>query len=111
MSLFLFRSHPITGRKRSQLACPDRRRIPPKPPERRPAGGVLPSDPARPKPAPTEAAMKIRDVMSRDVRLVSPHQTIQEAARLMEEIDAGALPVGENDRIVGMITDRDITIR
>ena len=55
--------------------------------------------------------MKIRDVMSRDVRLVSPHQTIQEAARLMEEIDAGALPVGENDRLVGMITDRDITIR
>ena len=55
--------------------------------------------------------MKIRDVMSRDVRLVSPDQTIQEAAHLMEEIDAGALPAGENDRLVGMITDRDIAIR
>jgi CBS domain-containing protein len=49
--------------------------------------------------------------MSRDVRLVSPEQTIREAAELMAEIDAGCLPVGENDRLVGMITDRDITVR
>jgi CBS domain-containing protein len=55
--------------------------------------------------------MKVRDIMTREVRLLSPDQTIREAARLMAEVDAGALPVGENDRLVGMITDRDIVIR
>jgi len=49
--------------------------------------------------------------MTRDVRLLKPDQTIREAASLMAEVDAGALPVGENDRLVGMITDRDIVIR
>jgi CBS domain-containing protein len=49
--------------------------------------------------------------MSRDVTLLNPDQTICVAASLMAEIDAGALPVGENDRLVGMITDRDIVIR
>ncbi|TMH02967.1 MAG: CBS domain-containing protein [Betaproteobacteria bacterium] len=55
--------------------------------------------------------MKVSDIMTRDVRLLSPDQTIREAAKLMAEVDAGALPVGENDRLVGMITDRDIVIR
>ena len=55
--------------------------------------------------------MKVRDIMTREVRLLSPDQTIREAASLMAEVDAGALPVGENDRLVGMITDRDIVIR
>jgi CBS domain-containing protein len=55
--------------------------------------------------------MKVSDIMTRDVRLLSPDQTIREAAKLMAEIDAGAVPVGENDRLVGMITDRDIVIR
>ena len=49
--------------------------------------------------------------MTRDVTLLNPDQTICVAASLMAEIDAGALPVGENDRLVGMITDRDIVIR
>jgi len=49
--------------------------------------------------------------MSREVTLLNPEQTICVAASLMAEIDAGALPVGENDRLVGMITDRDIVIR
>jgi CBS domain-containing protein len=49
--------------------------------------------------------------MTRDVRLLNPSQTIREAASLMAEVDAGALPVGENDRLVGIITDRDIVIR
>jgi CBS domain-containing protein len=49
--------------------------------------------------------------MSRDVTLLNPQQTICVAASLMAEIDAGALPVGENDRLVGMITDRDIVVR
>jgi CBS domain-containing protein len=55
--------------------------------------------------------MKVSDIMTRDVRLLSPDQTIREAAKLMVDVDAGALPVGENDRLVGMITDRDIVIR
>jgi CBS domain-containing protein len=56
-------------------------------------------------------AMKISDIMTRDVHLLSPDQTIREAAGIMAEIDAGSLPVGENDRLVGMVTDRDIVVR
>lgn len=55
--------------------------------------------------------MKVSDVMSRDVQLTSPTQTIRNAAKIMAKIDAGILPVGENDRLIGMITDRDIAIR
>jgi CBS domain-containing protein len=55
--------------------------------------------------------MKVSEVMTRDVRVASPDQSISEAARMMAELDAGALPVGEHDRLVGMITDRDIAIR
>ncbi len=55
--------------------------------------------------------MKVSDIMSRDVHLLSPEQTIREAASIMADIDAGALPVGENDRLVGMLTDRDIVVR
>ena len=55
--------------------------------------------------------MKVSKIMTRDVRLLSPHNTIREAASLMAEIDAGSLPVGENDRLVGMVTDRDIVVR
>lgn len=46
--------------------------------------------------------MKVSDVMTRDVELVSPDDTIQTAARIMKDIGAGALPLGENDRLVGM---------
>jgi CBS domain-containing protein len=55
--------------------------------------------------------MKVKDAMTSKVTLVSPAQTIREAAKLMIECDAGALPVAENDRLVGMLTDRDIVIR
>lgn len=55
--------------------------------------------------------MKVSDAMTRDVRTMSPSQTIRDAARVMERLDLGFLPVGESDRLVGMITDRDITIR
>jgi len=55
--------------------------------------------------------MKVRDVMSSDVQVASPTQTIRDAAQIMAKIDAGVLPVGDNDRLVGMITDRDIAIR
>ena len=55
--------------------------------------------------------MKVCDCMSRDVQIASPTQSIRDAAKMMAEIDAGVLPVGENDRLVGVITDRDIAIR
>jgi len=55
--------------------------------------------------------MKVRDAMTRDVRMVRPAQTIRDAAHLMAQLDIGALPVEDNDRLVGMITDRDITVR
>ena len=55
--------------------------------------------------------MKVRDAMTSGVRIASPDETIQDAARMMADIDAGVLPVGQNDRLVGMITDRDIAIR
>jgi CBS domain-containing protein len=55
--------------------------------------------------------MKVKEVMSRDVSMVSPTDTLQEAARTMARIDAGSLPVADNDRLVGMLTDRDIAIR
>ncbi len=55
--------------------------------------------------------MKVAEVMTRDILLANPDQTVREAARMMSEEDVGALPVAENDRLVGMITDRDIAIR
>jgi CBS domain-containing protein len=58
-----------------------------------------------------EAKMRVAEVMTRDVRLIEPNQTIQEAARMMADVDAGIMPVGEGNRLVGMITDRDIAVR
>lgn len=55
--------------------------------------------------------MRVSDAMTAAVRITSPQQTIAEAAMMMAEIDAGALPVGDGDRLVGMVTDRDIAIR
>jgi len=55
--------------------------------------------------------MRVSEAMTRDVKLATPGQTIREVAKTMAEIDAGAMPVGENDRLIGMITDRDIAIR
>jgi CBS domain-containing protein len=54
---------------------------------------------------------RVADVMHRDVRIASPEDTVQQAARLMREEDTGALPVGEGDRLVGMVTDRDMAMR
>ena len=54
---------------------------------------------------------KLKDVMSRDVKVISPDATIREAARKMLEGDFGMMPVGENDRLIGAISDRDIAIR
>ena len=55
--------------------------------------------------------MKISECMTRGVKIAGPGDTIRAAAKMMAECDAGSLPVGENDRLIGMITDRDITIR
>src|SRR5437867_1980446 len=58
-----------------------------------------------------ESNMRVADAMSRDVHLANPDQSLMEAAKMMADCDCGALPVGENDRLVGMITDRDIVVR
>ena len=55
--------------------------------------------------------MQVQDIMTRDVSLVSPDETLKMAACRMSELDVGILPVTENDRLVGIITDRDIAIR
>jgi len=55
--------------------------------------------------------MKINQCMTPDVRVVSPEDTIERAAQIMGAIDAGVLPVSSGDRLVGMITDRDIAVR
>ena len=55
--------------------------------------------------------MQVSEAMTRDVRMAHPDQSIREAALIMADIDAGIVPVGDNDRLVGMITDRDIAIR
>jgi CBS domain-containing protein len=55
--------------------------------------------------------MRVSEAMTREVRVATPGQSIREVAKVMAEIDAGVMPVGENDRLVGMITDRDIALR
>ena len=55
--------------------------------------------------------MKISEIMTSDVEVVTPEQPMQEAARLMLQVDAGVMPVREGDRLVGMVTDRDIAVR
>lgn len=55
--------------------------------------------------------MKISEVMTRNVEIILPEQSMREAAALMQRIDTGALLVHEGDRLVGMLTDRDMVIR
>lgn len=54
---------------------------------------------------------KLKDLMSRDVKVISPEMSIVDAAKAMRDGDFGLLPVGENDRMIGTISDRDIAIR
>src|SRR5207253_6317097 len=56
-------------------------------------------------------ARKIGELMTPDVEVIKPGDTLHTAAKMMADLDAGVLPVGENDRLVGMITDRDIAVR
>lgn len=55
--------------------------------------------------------MKIREIMTSDVKLANPDQAVREVAHLMSDCDTGAILVSENDRLVGIVTDRDITLR
>ena len=55
--------------------------------------------------------MKVSEVMTRDVQTVRPDQPVQQAASFMLSADAGSIPVTDGDRLIGMITDRDITVR
>jgi len=55
--------------------------------------------------------MQLKDVMTRDVEVVHPNATLEEAAAKMDSLDIGPLPVCDGNRLVGMVTDRDITVR
>ncbi|MBI4524381.1 MAG: CBS domain-containing protein, partial [Deltaproteobacteria bacterium] len=55
--------------------------------------------------------MQIRDIMTRDVQVVDPDASLRDAAELMEKLDIGLLPVCDGERLVGMLTDRDMTVR
>ena len=55
--------------------------------------------------------MKVSEVMTRDVKTVGPETTVQQAAGFMLSEDAGSIPVRDGNRLVGMITDRDIAVR
>jgi CBS domain-containing protein len=55
--------------------------------------------------------MKLRNVMTRNVEVIQPDAPIQQAAQKMKSLDVGSLPVCDGQRLVGMITDRDIVVR
>jgi len=55
--------------------------------------------------------MNVSEIMTSNVELASPEESIQKAAQKMADLNTGVLPVGHNDRLVGMITDRDIAVR
>lgn len=55
--------------------------------------------------------MKVREAMTPNVFIANPQNTIQEVARVMKELDCGIIPVGDDDRLVGMVSDRDIALR
>jgi CBS domain-containing protein len=55
--------------------------------------------------------MKVKEVMTRGAECTRPDASLQEAAERMKALDVGSLPVCDNDRLVGMVTDRDITVR
>ena len=55
--------------------------------------------------------MRLKDIMTPKVEVISPQATLQEAAQKMQQFDIGPLPICEGERLVGMLTDRDITVR
>jgi CBS domain-containing protein len=63
------------------------------------------------RPQAKEPAMNVRDVMTPNPRTVSPNESLQAAAQIMREEDTGVVPVVENGRLVGLVTDRDMVVR
>ena len=55
--------------------------------------------------------MQIQDVMTKQVEAISPDSSLQVAAQMMRDLDVGAVPVCEDKKLIGIVTDRDITIR
>jgi len=55
--------------------------------------------------------MQVAEIMTPDCQLIDPNASVREAAKKMRDANVGALPVGENDRLIGMVTDRDIAMR
>ena len=55
--------------------------------------------------------MQIKDVMTRNVEVIRPDAPLQQAAEMMSRLNVGSLPVCDGERLLGMITDRDITVR
>ena len=55
--------------------------------------------------------MQVQEIMRANVHMADPNMTIREAARRMRANNIGALPIGENDRLIGIVTDRDIVVR
>src|SRR5947208_1175005 len=55
--------------------------------------------------------MQLREIMTHEVEAIRPDISLREAAQKMKSLDVGALPVCQNDKLVGLITDRDITVR
>jgi CBS domain-containing protein len=55
--------------------------------------------------------MKIHEIMTAHTRCVLPEQPVAEAAKLMRDLNVGSLPVCDNDRLAGILTDRDIAVR
>ncbi len=55
--------------------------------------------------------MKVKDAMHKGVQWVAPNLPLSAVAQKMQKYDVGVIPVGENDRLIGMVTDRDIAVR
>ena len=55
--------------------------------------------------------MKTKQVMHKGVEWVSPDTPVRKLAKMMKEFDIGAVPIGEGDKLVGMVTDRDLCLR
>jgi CBS domain-containing protein len=61
--------------------------------------------------AESEVPMKVKDAMHAGAEWLAPTTPLKDVAKKMRDLDIGAIPIGENDRLIGMVTDRDITCR
>jgi CBS domain-containing protein len=74
-------------------------------------GAACRIQPAQEKEKKENAMQLVYEVMTRDVQSVSARDTVRRAAQLMDDLNVGALPVCDGERLIGMVTDRDITVR